>query len=65
MDTLVAGRASVALLGRAVSGQSAVIAFDVAFFAVVLLFAVAAPLLVGIKLLLARYPSKRYAPTTG
>ncbi|MFT0869131.1 MFS transporter [Pseudomonas sp. CAM1A] len=54
LDTLAAGRASLALLGRAVSGQSAVIAFDVAFTAVVLLFAVAAPLLVCIKGLLAR-----------
>ncbi|MFJ4391042.1 MFS transporter [Pseudomonas soli] len=55
LDTLAAGRASLALLGRGVSGQSAVIAFDVAFTAVVLLFAVAAPLLVCIKVLLARH----------
>ena len=55
MDAVAAGRASVALLGRAVSGQSAVIAFDMAFNAVVVLFAVAAPLLVCIKILLARH----------
>jgi len=55
MDALAAGRASIALLGRVVSGQSAVIAFDMAFNAVVLLFAVAAPLLVCIKILLARH----------
>ncbi|CRI57120.1 MFS transporter [Pseudomonas sp. CCOS 191] len=63
LDTLAAGRASLALLGRAVSGQSAVIAFDVAFTAVVLLFAVAAPLLVCIKVLLARHatgPEAKY-----
>lgn len=58
MEALAAGRASMALLGRAVSGQSAVIAFDVAFNAVVLLFAVAAPLLVCIKILLARHAKK-------
>lgn len=54
MDPLAAGRAAVSLLGRAVAGQGTVIAFDTAFNAVALLFAVAAPLLVCIKLVLAR-----------
>ncbi|UBM27697.1 MFS transporter [Pseudomonas sp. p1(2021b)] len=58
MDALAAGRASMVLLARAVSGQSAVIAFDMAFNAVVLLFAVAAPMLVCIKVLLARHAKK-------
>ncbi|MHC2144291.1 hypothetical protein ACVI9W_000273 [Pseudomonas sp. 210_17 TE3656] len=42
------------LLGRAVVGQSTVIAFDTAFMAVTLLFAVAAPILVAIKIGFAR-----------
>ncbi len=62
MDAVLAGRASMALLGKAVSGQSAVIAFDLAFGAVVLLFAVAAPLLVCIKILLARHGMASESP---
>ncbi|MDH0301785.1 MULTISPECIES: MFS transporter [unclassified Pseudomonas] len=54
LDATTAARMATSLLGRTVSGQGAVIAFDTAFNAVALLFAVAAPLLVGIKLLLAR-----------
>jgi DHA2 family multidrug resistance protein len=50
MDALTAGRAALSLLGRAVAGQSAVIAFDTAFNAVALLFVVAAPVLVAIKI---------------
>ena len=55
MDPVAAGRAATGLLGKAVSGQATVIAFDTAFFAVALLFVFAAPLLVGIKIGLARY----------
>jgi DHA2 family multidrug resistance protein len=55
MDQMAAGRAATSLLGKAVSGQAAVIAFDTAFFSVALLFVVAAPLLVGIKIGLSRY----------
>ncbi|PNB75129.1 MFS transporter [Pseudomonas sp. GW456-E7] len=55
MDPLTAGRAASSLLGKAVSGQATVIAFDTAFFAVALLFVFAAPILVGIKIGLARY----------
>ncbi|WP_192356255.1 DHA2 family efflux MFS transporter permease subunit [Mesorhizobium mediterraneum] len=59
MDPVAAGRASTSLLGRAVAGQSTVIAFDTAFNAVALLFVVAAPVLVTIKIGLARYMRKR------
>ena len=59
MDALAAGRAATSLLGRAVTGQSTVIAFDTAFNAVALLFVVAAPVLVTIKIGLARYMRKR------
>lgn len=48
-----------ACLGRAVAGQSTVIAFDTAFNAVALLFVVAAPVLVAIKIGLSRYMRKR------
>lgn len=49
MDAMAAGRMATSLLGRAVTGQSTVIAFDTAFNAVALLFVVAAPALVAIK----------------
>lgn len=55
MDPAAAGRAATSLLEKGVSGQATVIAFDTAFFYVALLFVVAAPILVGIKIALARY----------
>ncbi|RAI64552.1 MFS transporter [Pseudomonas fluorescens] len=55
MDQVAAGRAATSLLGKAVSGQATVIAFDTAFFAVALLFVFAAPMLVAIKIGLSRY----------
>lgn len=54
MDSVAAGRAAMVMLGRAVTGQSTVIAFDTAFIAVALLFVVAAPLLVTVKVAIAR-----------
>jgi DHA2 family multidrug resistance protein len=45
----------MSLLGRVVTGQSTVIAFDTAFNAVALLFVVAAPALIAIKVGLSRY----------
>ncbi|OQW57876.1 MAG: MFS transporter [Proteobacteria bacterium SG_bin9] len=54
MDSVAAGRAATSLLGRTVTGQSTVIAFDTAFNAVALLFVFAAPILVVIKVGLAR-----------
>jgi len=59
LDALAAGRAATALLGRVVSGQATVMAFDTAFVAVTLLFAVAAPVLVGIKLWFAKRSNPR------
>lgn len=61
MDAAAAGKAAAGLLGRLVTGQSAVIAFDTAFNAVALLFVVAAPMLVAIKIGLARYAKARAA----
>ncbi|APG95627.1 DHA2 family efflux MFS transporter permease subunit [Sinorhizobium americanum] len=61
MDAAAASRAAASLLGRTVTGQSSVIAFDTAFNAVALLFVVAAPVLVGIKIGLSRYAKARSA----
>jgi MFS transporter, DHA2 family, multidrug resistance protein len=55
MDAMAASRAATSLLGRAVTGQSTVIAFDTAFNAVALLFVFAAPVLVTIKIGFHRY----------
>ena len=63
MDAAAAGRAATSLLGRVVTGQSTVIAFDTAFIAVALLFVIAAPILVGIKIGLSRYAKVRAART--
>jgi DHA2 family multidrug resistance protein len=63
MDAAAAGRAATSLLGRVVTGQSSVIAFDTAFIAIALLFVVAAPLLVGIKIGLSRHAKVRAART--
>lgn len=54
MDALAAGRAAFGLLGRVVIGQATVIAFDTAFVSVALLFVVAAPVLIAIKIGLSR-----------
>jgi DHA2 family multidrug resistance protein len=59
MDPAAAGWAATSLLGRAVAGQSTVIAFDTAFNAVALLFVLAAPVLVAIKIGLSRYMRMR------
>ncbi|WP_237885555.1 DHA2 family efflux MFS transporter permease subunit [Pseudomonas sp. PGPR40] len=59
MDTVAAGRAATSLLGRLVTSQSTVIAFDTAFIAVALLFVIAAPILVGIKIGFSRYEKVR------
>jgi DHA2 family multidrug resistance protein len=63
MDAAAAGRASMSLLGRSVIGQSTVIAFDTAFNAVAILFLIAAPLLVTIKIGLHRYAKAHAVPS--
>ena len=59
LDAVSAARAAAGLLGKAVAGQSTVIAFDSAFIAVALLFVVAAPVLVSVKIGLSRYARTR------
>ena len=59
MDGVTAGRVAMSLLGRAVTGQSTVIAFDTAFAAVALLFVVAAPVLVTVKIGFSLYAKMR------
>lgn len=54
LDTATAAQAVRMQLGRMVAEQSSVIAFDTAFYAIALLFVVAAPLLIVIKLIAAR-----------
>jgi DHA2 family multidrug resistance protein len=65
MDAAAAGRAAMSLLGRVVIGQSTVIAFDTAFNAVAVLFLIAAPVLVSIKIGLARYAKAQAAKSPG
>ncbi|HEV7318223.1 MAG TPA: MFS transporter [Ensifer sp.] len=65
MDAAAASRAAASLLGRAVTGQSTVIAFDTAFNVVALLFVVSAPVLVAIKIGFARYAKARAAVVYG
>jgi DHA2 family multidrug resistance protein len=59
LDAVAASRAATSLLGRVVTGQSTVIAFDTAFNAIGLLFVVAAPVLVAVKIGLSRYARRR------
>ncbi|MGF7178453.1 MFS transporter [Azospirillum doebereinerae] len=54
LEEEAASRAATSLLGRSVTGQSTVIAFDTAFNAVALLFVIAAPVMIGIKICLSR-----------
>jgi MFS transporter, DHA2 family, multidrug resistance protein len=65
MDAVAAGRAAASLLGRTVTAQSTVIAFDTAFNAVALLFVVAAPVLVTIKIGFALYAKMHAARSAG
>jgi DHA2 family multidrug resistance protein len=62
MDTVAAGRAATKLLGNVVVGQSTVIAFDTAFNAVALLFVVAVPVLLAIKIVLSRHAKNARQP---
>lgn len=61
MDAAAAGQSALMLLGRAVAGQSTVIAFNTAFNAIALLFVVAAPLLIAIKIIVSRVGKARRA----
>lgn len=58
MDPSAASWVATSLLGRTVSGQSTVIAFETAFNAVALLFVVAAPFMIAIKIGLKRFIAK-------
>lgn len=53
-----AAKSATAMVGRAVGGQGAVIAFDTAFNLVALLFVVGAPCIVAFKILLAKTMGK-------
>lgn len=59
LEADVSNRVAMQLLGRSVSSQSAAIAFNDAFLTVAMLFVFAAPVLVAIKILLARLGTER------
>lgn len=65
LDALAASRAATGMLGKTVMGQSTVIAFDTAFNAIALLFIIAAPILIAIKIGLSRYAKARAARPSG
>lgn len=54
LDARVAGAAAQSMIARTLGREGVVIAFDTAFVTLTLLFVVAAPILVGIKILLSR-----------
>lgn len=58
LDGVEAGHAALSLLGRTVIRQSNVMAFDTAFIAIALLFVVAAPAMIAVKVGLSRYRTK-------
>ncbi|EQB06453.1 MFS transporter [Sphingobium indicum] len=58
VEASVAAKAATAMVGRAVGGQGAVIAFDTAFTLVALLFVFGAPCILAFKILLAKTMGK-------
>jgi DHA2 family multidrug resistance protein len=65
MDLPTATKAATAMLGRSIGHQATVIAFDTAFLLLALLFVVAAPIIVLVKVLLARASRRREAALVG
>ena len=61
IDPVAASRAAASLLGRVSSGQSITISFDTAFNALALLFVVAVPVMVAVKVGLGRFAKVRAA----
>jgi DHA2 family multidrug resistance protein len=59
MDAVAAAKAATGLLSRAVSGQASAIAFNTAFGAIALLFVVAVPLVLGLRIGLAGAAKRR------
>lgn len=59
MEPGAAARAATGMLGRAVSGQAGVIAFNTAFAAVTIFFLLAIPIVVATKILLSRTTARR------
>jgi MFS transporter, DHA2 family, multidrug resistance protein len=55
LDAAAASRAAGAMLGQSVRIQASVIAFDTAFYSLALLFVVAAPIVIGVKVGLSRF----------
>jgi DHA2 family multidrug resistance protein len=55
LDAATSARAALTLLGRVVTSQSNLIAFGTAFYAIVLLFVFAVPVLIAVKIGIAKY----------
>jgi DHA2 family multidrug resistance protein len=64
LDAVEAGHAAMGLLGRTVTRQSNVMAFDTAFIAIALLFVVAAPAMIAVKVGLSRLQPLQQFPNT-
>lgn len=65
MEAATAAKVATSMLGRSVTGQATVIAFDTAFGIVALLFVVAAPLLIAFKVALVRMAKRRESANAG
>lgn len=65
LDTAAASRIATSLLAKATSGQGIVIAFDSAFIAIALLFVVAAPVVITVRLALSRRDASQARTTLG
>jgi MFS transporter, DHA2 family, multidrug resistance protein len=63
MNSAEAGHAAIGLLQRTVTSQATVLAFETAFAAVALLFVVAAPLMIAIRISLAKTAWRRAVGT--
>ena len=61
MEAGAAAKVATAMLARAVSGQAMVIAFETGFNLVALLFVLAAPIVIAVKIVLARTSRRRAA----
>src|SRR3546814_7159302 len=65
VEASAAAKTATAMVGRAVGGQGAVIAFDTAFNLVALLFVFGAPMIIAFKIFLAKKTASRRSDQIG
>src|SRR3546814_7031356 len=65
VEASAAAKTATAMVGRAVGGQGAVIAFDTAFNLVALLFVFGAPMIIAFKIFLAKTTASRRSDRPG